>query len=271
MNNLMNLINLKMVTAVAAVLTIVVSLAPEAAHAQGRLGLEGISNIRNGSQNRVSFDDLVTSVPDSNPDPNVGNFVGAIQNFLDEDISGNLATLSFSSGNLSASRFDVPSNTNELVPGFGFPFNDLITEPNVLSANDSFQNGGLKYEVTFNDAPNVILTLFIPSTDPELINSLSGVSQFTYILGVVSRSPGFNDDETFGNFRSNGYTPASTPFTFQNSTAVPEPNAIAGILVLGGLGAISLLRRNKLFSIHFSNRNATLSTKAGRPHYSRQP
>lgn len=246
MNNPINLINLKMATEVATVLTIIASLAPEAAHAQGRGLAEGISNIRNGSQNRVSFDDFVTSVPDSNPDPNVGNFVGALQNFTDVDISGNLETLSFSSGDLSASRFDVPSDPNALVPGFGFTFDDLITEPNVLSANDSFQNGGLKYEVTFNEDPNVLLTLFIPSTDSGLINSLSGISQFTYIPGVVSRSPGLNDDETFGTFSN---APRSRPFTFQT---VPEPNATAGMLALGGLGAILLLRRNRRSNIHLS-------------------
>lgn len=238
MNNPLNLINLKMATAVAAVLTTVASLAPEAAHAQVRRLLQSsadsnfIGNPANQVQATVTFD-LDTSVLDTTPnDPSIGIFPGAIQNFTDDggSVFDPIPSLS---GNLMTSRIDRASLQNTPIPGRpDLTYSELVYDIGGLG------NNLLRYEVTLERNRGRLL-LFVPGTDGDLINSLSGLSEDIEIPGVLIR-PDVTELFGFSNFQS------STPFSFQaNVTSVPEPTATGSLLASGALGAVSLLLGNK--------------------------
>ena len=135
-------------------------------------------------------------------------------------------------GNLTTSR--LPDNPNTFTGDFDdldIGYEDINTGD--INTAGLFDNGGLRYDVTFPVSSDR-LTLFIPSTDSNLINSLSDLSQFTSIPGVVTRSNG--EIERFG---LSGF-PASRPFQ-----PVPEPTGTAGLLAVGVLGAVLLLKRKR--------------------------
>ncbi|MDF5731007.1 MAG: PEP-CTERM sorting domain-containing protein [Rhizonema sp. PD38] len=199
---------------------------------------------------RVSFL-LNPSVENTNSqDPYLGVFPGAILNFTDTSNSNPANTLTFSSGTLTASRLTTDPNTGNFtgVGNFsGFEYGYSTISDNTTAGNFS-SNSGLRYDVTFDNSPER-LTLFIPSTDPNLSNSLSGLitslgtSRYSELQGVVTRPDGSN--ERF--FVANPAIPnqqSRRPFRVTLAT-VPEPTATASLLTVGALGAVSVLKRNR--------------------------
>ncbi|MBD2772669.1 PEP-CTERM sorting domain-containing protein [Iningainema tapete] len=196
----------------------------------------GNSNVETGVS--VSFF-LNPSVPDTNLDLNAGEFLGAIQNFEDSgnpDPQINLSPLSFPFGDLRTSRLTTDPNTGNF-PGLSFGY-DLITGNTPSSA---FNNDGIRYDVTFPNATET-LTLFIPSNNSEaLIDSLSGFTDLlrstdNTIQGVVRRPDGREERSIVQN------QAGRQGFIF---ATVPEPTATAGLLGIGALGAVTLLKRNQ--------------------------
>jgi hypothetical protein len=182
---------------------------------------------------------LNTSVQDTEPNLNVGKFPGAIQNFRDRgNPNTNVTPLEdLPPGDLTASRLTTDPTTGNF-PGLRIGYDD-ITNNNFPFA--AFNNDGLRYDVTFPDSP-ATLTLFIPSNDSRLINSLSDFTDFlrstdNTIQGVVSR-PDLQVEEAF--IVTN--EPSRRGFRF---ATVPEPTATVSLLGVGTLGAITLLKGNK--------------------------
>jgi len=182
---------------------------------------------------------LNTSVQDTEPNLNVGKFPAAIQNFRDRgNPNTNVTPLEdLPPGDLTASRLTTDPTTGNF-PGLRIGYDD-ITNNNFPFA--AFNNDGLRYDVTFPDSP-ATLTLFIPSNDSRLINSLSDFTDFlrstdNTIQGVVSRLD-LQVEEAF--IVTN--EPSRRGFRF---ATVPEPTATASLLGVGALGAISLVKRNK--------------------------
>ncbi|MDF5720762.1 MAG: PEP-CTERM sorting domain-containing protein [Rhizonema sp. PD37] len=181
--------------------------------------------------------------------PYLGVFPGAILNFTDTSNSNPANTLTFSSGTLTASRLTTDPNTGNFtgVGNFsGFEYGYSTISDNTIAGNFS-SNSGLRYDVTFDNSSER-LTLFIPSTDPNLSNSLSGLitalgtSRYSELQGVVTRPDGSN--ERF--FVANPAIPnqqSRRPFRVTLAT-VPEPTTTASLLAVGALGAVSVLKRN---------------------------
>jgi hypothetical protein len=223
--------NLTKATAVAVVIGTATCLLPAIAQAQQAipeiplfdtplLQFSGFSDLN--SEVTVTFF-LNPSVEDINNLETEGEFPRAVQNFR---TSGNPATglspLSFDYGTVRTSRLTSDATTG--------------TFPGV-----NFNNDGLMYDVTFENGAET-LTLFIPSNDSSLINSLSSLSeQSDGIQGVVTYSNGRVATIVSTNI------PGRQAFTV-TSVSVPEPTVTAGLVGLGALGAVSLLKRNKRLS-----------------------
>ncbi|BAZ22529.1 hypothetical protein NIES4073_34130 [Kalymmatonema gypsitolerans NIES-4073] len=243
--------NLTKTTAVAAVIGVATCLFPAIAQAQVTSDQPQVVTpspepppLQASGRSRIDTDvtvdfSLKNSVQDTEPDLNVGEFPGAIQDFRD---SGNPNTnvtplQDLPPGNLTASKLTTDPTTGNF-SGLRIGYDD-ITNNNFPFA--AFNNDGLRYDVTFPDSP-ATLTLFIPSNDSRLINSLSDFTDFlrstdNTIQGVVSRSD-LQVEEAF--IVTN--EPSRRGFRF---ATVPEPTATASLLGVGALGAISLLKRNK--------------------------
>ncbi|MEC4817227.1 MAG: hypothetical protein SAK29_28750 [Scytonema sp. PMC 1069.18] len=184
------------------------------------LQFSGFSDLN--SEVTVTFS-LNPSVEDINSLESVGEFPRAVQNFT---TSGNqetgLSPLSFDYGTVRTSRLTSDSTTG------AFPGVNL-------------NNDGLRYDVTFENGSET-LTLFIPSNDSSLINSLSGLSEESDgIQGVVTYSDGRLATIVSTNI------PGRQAFTV-TTVSVPESTATAGLVGLGALGAVSVLKRNKRLS-----------------------
>ena len=236
--------NLNKASAVVAVIGIATCVFPAIAQAQLRRPSPLLDQTTDFSGNsndppnvNINFS-LDTSVQNTNsPGSAQGEFPGAIQNFTDSgNPNSNLRPLSFPSGDLTASRLTTDPTGN--FPGLDIGYNDITG--NTPSSNFS-NHEGLRYDVTFANTSET-LTLFIPSNDSSLINSLSGLSDFLSSNGVnqiegVARRDGIEEKFIITNPQ-----PSRQGFTF---TTVPEPNATASLLGLGAMGAVSLLKRNK--------------------------
>lgn len=213
----MNLINSKMATAVAAGFMMLASLAPEAAYAQTACpapqpnvprsnGRSNFLDPANQTQANVSFN-FLNSVQDTDPNAATGFYRGAIKNFINEIVNVNsgkvLSTIIISPGNLRVTK--LPGNPRTFAGNFfglGIGYDDI-------NQSGDFNNGGLRLDIAFDGIP-VELTLFVPSTAPNLINSLSvsALRQFE-IPGVVT---GIGDrPELFG---TRGF-PRSRAFSFK--------------------------------------------------------
>jgi len=219
MNYPMNLINSKMATAVATGFMMLASLAPEAAYAQTACPIpllpnapqaNAISNFldpANQTQANVSFNLVLNSVQDTDSNNATGFYRGAIQNFINQRVNVNsgkvLNTITISPGDLRVTR--LPGNPRTFKGNFfglGIGYDDI-------NESGDFNNGGLRLDIAFDGIP-IELTLFVPSTAPNLINSLSvsALRQFE-IPGVVT---GIGDrPELFG---TRGF-PRSRAFSFR--------------------------------------------------------
>ena len=190
-------------TAVAAVIGIATCVFPAIAQAQFirpslSIPLSGNSDLQSDVIINFSLD---TSVENTNSRhcSDQGEFPGAIQNFTD---SGNpntdLSPLSSQSGDLTASRLTTDPTTGNF-PGLDIGYQDITGD----TPSSAFNNDGLRYDVRFPDGTE--LTLFIPSNDSSLINSLSGLSDFlsstgdNQIEGVVRRPDGREEKLIFTN------------------------------------------------------------------------
>lgn len=244
----MNLINLKMATALTAVLTMLVTLAPDSANAQvsRRFRADGSSNRSNAGMFSFELDTSATRGAD-------GNYIGAIRDFTEIPFDGG-TPLFRSSADLRVSRFDIPTDRMQEIPGFNFTTNQLTTDlgfegteyptfEDLIARFPTLSNGGLRYDINLSNS--ITATFLIPSTDElGLSGSLPGADEFFNtrgnIAGVIDRfnealELGSNPDQVF----------LSTIINVSNPTSVPEPNATTGMLTLGALGALSLLKRKK--------------------------
>jgi hypothetical protein len=200
----------------------------------------GISDQR--TRVRVDFE-IDASVLDVNPDNNLGFFPGAVRDFRrlgNPDAEFPSESLSITSGNITASRV----TPQQLERNFGFnAFQSLRTDTRDLNANRFTSNNIVQYELTFNENPGQFF-LFTPSTDSNLVNSLSAFTQITTSQGLFRRQIGNNTNiERYG-FSNPLSTillnPSTTPQTDQART-VPEPTAIFGMLIFAT--SVTLLRK----------------------------
>ncbi len=202
----------------------------------------GISDQR--TRVRVDFE-IDASVLDVNPDSNLGFFPGTVRDFRrlgNPDALLPSETLSIASGNITASRV----TPQQLERNFGFDvFQSLRTDTRDLNANRFTSNNIVQYELTFNENPGQFF-LFTPSTDSNLVNSLSAFTQITTSQGLFRRQIGNNTNiELYG--LSNPLStillnPSITPQSDQPRT-VPEPTAVFGMLIVGT--GVTSLRKKK--------------------------
>lgn len=244
-----NLRKLKTAATVAAVIGIATGVFPAIAQAQlvrrtpqtQPILLSGDPN-QEANVRLIEFS-LDPSVADTNPDPNVGEFPGAIQNFRIDSNNDNL-DLFLPSGDLRTSKLTTDPTTGNF-PGLNFGYEAFIE---YTTSRSDFNNDGLRYDVTFPGRTET-LTLFIPSNDPNddrLINSLSGLNDFlisNQIQAVVSR-PDVPPPENVARIVASNPDPNRRALNFRFAT-VPEPTATASLLGVGALGAVALLKRNK--------------------------
>ncbi|GAA6619196.1 hypothetical protein [Scytonema sp. NUACC26] len=259
MGYLLNLSNLKKVIAVGIIFSVATILAPASARAIS-IGRASGNSINTGYFNFdvVTVDDLTKN------DDSIGVFPEAIQNFniytrdsngtfvsVNSDICGNPVC---PPGNVTVTKLKIdPASGNVLNLNIGSDnqqinlkqLQELFTTVNKLPSESDFfeSNDIVRYDVTFdsNSQPNLIF--FIQSNDSNIINDLSTLSQFnnTNILGLFpSRVVAFNDDRSVGN------TGGVFDFKLQlPSQSVPEPRATAGLLGVGLLGTVSLIKKNR--------------------------
>lgn len=234
--------NLTKTTAVAAVIGIASCLFPAIAQAQVTrlLRFSGNSDVLSDVIIDFSVD---TSVEDINNSQSVGEFPGAIQNFTDTgNPNTNLSPLYFPSGNLRTSRLTIDPTTSEVLPIIrDYTENDNI-QVSDISPGGTFNNDWLRYDVTFDNRSET-LTLFIPSNDSSLINSLSGfndVLRSSPIQAVVSRP----DVGRIEKILASNPDPLRRALNI-NIATVPEPTATASLFGVGVLGGVLLLKRNK--------------------------
>lgn len=233
MRNLMNLINLKMFTSVAVAVGIAVCLVPQSAQAQ-RLRRSG-SVVLNSI---VDFEIDTTVQDQDQADNSRGYFPGAIQNYTRRNLPDRSSIFESSPlGNLTVSKLTSDATGN----GLGlFDTNGLEITLNRLQqllGGVNFSNDVLRYDVAFDSIPSSTnnFTFFIPSNDSNLINNLSGLTQFNELRGILPGAVFPNDNRT-------GTFCLSEQGSCQQ---VPEPTATAGLLGVGALGVASLVKRNK--------------------------
>lgn len=261
--------------ALATIFATTSCLAPESA--QARLKFSGTSNVPGIDIKSFVID---TTIQNSDTGGNVGIFDNAIQmfeiQFVDPD--GQFIPVEpFRLGKLKASQVLL----SDLMK-FGLTFKNLINEPSNSDIFEKFQNGGLKYESTFNNN-SVKFTFFVPLPDPSepftkanLINSLSDLERYLQTLGaneavlpgIVEASPPWLPDTMFVQGyglscrTDNGQTFPADPdnsdlsklcskFTLDSGAdpisveSTPDPSMIASLLSFGALGTASLLKRNR--------------------------
>ncbi|MEI2581674.1 PEP-CTERM sorting domain-containing protein [Scytonema sp. PRP1] len=185
---------------------------------------------------------LDTSVQNTEPDLNVGKFPGAIQDFEIDSYDDNL-DLFRESGTLTTSTLTIDPSTSDVLPRIPDFDGDNIGFNRDIVPGGTFNNDWLRFDATFPDTPTT-LTLFIPSNDPSLINSLSGLDEILLsgqVQAVVSR-PDVLPEQNIARFLASNEQADRRSLTF---ATVPEPTATASLLGVGTLGAITLLKRNK--------------------------
>lgn len=247
--------NLTKTTAVAAVIGVATCLFPAIAQAQTSDQAQAQpAQSRRSSSTVIAEDEpnleanvrlikfvFDTSVQDTEPDLNVGNFPRAIQNFEVDSYDDNL-DLFRESGTLTTSRLTIDPSTSDVLPRIPDSDGDNINFEDIVP-NGTFNNDWLRFDATFPDTPTT-LTLFIPSNNPNLINSLSGLDEILLsgrVQAVVSR-PDVPIPQNIAKFVASNEQADRRSLTFAR---VPEPTATASLLGVGTLGAITLLKRNK--------------------------
>jgi hypothetical protein len=239
--------NLTITTAVAAVIGVATCLLPASVEAQivprvtTRQRMFGIPN----EEARFSLIDFVldTSVEDINSLNSLGEFPGAIQNLRVDSEVDEVPDLFVESGNLTASRLMFNAN-NEVEPTVT-DFSDRNNIDNITLFDlspDGTSIDWLRYDVTFPNRTET-LTLFLPSNDSSLINSLSGLNDFSNPIQAVVSRPDVDRVES-----RTAKIVASNPDILRQSitiVSVPEPTATATLFGIGAFGVISLLKRNK--------------------------
>jgi len=231
-----NLNNFKRVAAVATFLSTVACLAPESAEAITLVRFSGSSS----NNSRISFD-IDTSVSDSDPSSSLGKFPKAIRDF-----------------NFSQTG-EIPNDSDDRISA-EFKFGNLTA-----SQEDSF----VKYEVAFDPDPNNVqvyefeefyqslglspvtvedfrLIIRIPANTDNLINSLSTeFPQFTE-LEVTLSDESLLDITLQGGSKCLDDADIITSCVTEtiNTQAVPEPSEITGLLGVGAIGAVLLLKRS---------------------------
>lgn len=240
----MNLMNVKKVLALAAVAVSSVCLIPEAAHAQ-LLRYSGTSN----SNTYVEFL-LDTSFTDSTPPDDLGVYSGAIQDFgiFDDNDRDQRIFPELAIGTLRTSRLNIDD-----LKEFELTKDDLLNDLTEAGIDVKEFVTFEKYEITFSD-PNFEATLFVPTRNNDLIESLSGNLAFVELLpqiqGVVRRPFDANFDSPDergqnGVFDLFGLDSGSSFFTVELVQDIPEPSATSGLVGIGALGVVLLLNRNK--------------------------
>lgn len=233
------------VISAATVLAMAVSLAPQSAFAEE----DTIGEYSGGANNSSSFSfNLNFSVADANPDNSVGYFPGAFKKFnldpgrlfTNSEICGNPVC---PAGNVKVTKLSTDTSGNVLdlyIDGFKNQVT-LAELQGLLSISapgfDATKNEIVKYDVTFGSNSKPELVFFLQSQNSNLINSLSGLSGFTDpIPGLFPR-----DNSRIG---------AVFGFSLQRviSQRVPESSAIVGLLGVGFLGTLSLLKRSNVRS-----------------------
>ncbi|KYC37404.1 hypothetical protein WA1_48275 [Scytonema hofmannii PCC 7110] len=253
MGYLLSLSDLKKVIAVGTIFSIVATLAPASAQAI-RIGKASGSSINSGSFNF----DIVTVDDVTKDDESVGFFPEAIQNFnisnqslgsRNFEICGNLVC---PPGNVTVTRLRTdPASGNVLNLNIGSDNQQINLKQlqelfaiKLPSNPDFFENDDVvRYDVTFDSNPQPDLIFLIQSNDPNIINNLSILSQFTdsEILGFFpSLVVAFNNEQNVGT--NSGVFKFSLQFPSQ---PVPEPQANNALLGVGVLGAVLLMKSNQ--------------------------
>lgn len=206
-------------------------LTPEAAEARPRLRFSGTSF--NATAIEFEFDILAVDEDDSD---DAGRFPGVIRNFSYQ-LSGSGPQAQFDFGDLTTS-LEGPNGTVK----YEFTFDSDDVE---IIRND--------FDVpTFNnfEASDFRFSLFIPSTNPDLVNSLS--AQLPTPIRVEYESPEAGTDSfTFvSDSECDVESDTLRPCSIEEvdvpdpTEDVPEPATAAGLLSFGILGAVrSLLKR----------------------------
>lgn len=233
----------KKVVGAATLITLTATIMPDAAQAQ-RVRYSGASI--NGPIIDFDINTTVTEDSSSLGDENLGNFLGAIQNF--NIIQPNFSLNNFSIcgqepcplGDLTVRRLTteadgmtisdlfVDGGSTITVESLGFllPFNNGINFSNISNI--------LRYDVSFlggedREQPDVVW--LVQSDNSSLINNLTGFEEVNRIVGFFPRQA------------SSGGTFA---IDLQSSQPVPEPSTVAAsLLTIGGLGMRSLLQYRK--------------------------
>ncbi|MBW4630400.1 MAG: hypothetical protein KME30_00415 [Iphinoe sp. HA4291-MV1] len=245
MGYLMSLNNLKKVLAVGTVLTVAACFIAESAQAQAgeEVNLDQLENLfrYSGSPNAGATDFefiLKTSVTDSDTDPNLGKFPGAIR-----DAKYTCITKNFLPGCDTAGKVFL-FEPGELTAS-------LITSDNVTNylAGEGFIDG-VKYEARLNsvNSPDFIeLGILVkPSGNLDLINSLSNLKSV-----IIDDTSSFYVGVRDLNSQNGFFTGVVSRFT---AIKVPEPNATTPLLGVGTLGALLLLKRNRRSIRIFENK-----------------
>jgi hypothetical protein len=187
--------------------------------------------------------EIDTTVQDqAQADNTRGYFPGAIQNYIRRagSFEGDIFESS-SLGNLTVSKLTSDATGNVL--GLVDPTSGLQITLNQLQdvfsdVNFNFSNDVLRYDVSFPSIPDSTnrLIFFIPSNDSNLINNLSGLTQFNKLEGIIPRETSFS-----------GIGGGGGRFTINQASSqrVPEPTATASLLGIGALGVASLVKRKK--------------------------
>ncbi|MFB2983056.1 hypothetical protein [Microseira sp. BLCC-F43] len=217
--------NFKKVAAVATVFTIATCLVPDSTQAV-RLEFSGSPNT---GETYLDFN-LDTSILDSANAPNIGSFLGAIQNASyrcsENSISfcGGQRQIFFNPGNLQASPIVSLADLNN------YPAADRFI-------------GGVKYEARL-DSPSssdfIEFGILVGPSGFDLINSLSELSS-VFINNRSDVYVGVRDLNSQDGF----FIGAGS--RFEVITSVPEPDGTSSVLVAGAIGVLLLkpIRRSK--------------------------
>lgn len=261
--NLMSLNNFKKVATIATVFTTIACLVPKSAY--------GLGNGSGFSSNQIDFNFSLVDVKDVEKDPKTGFFPKAIQNFdisptsgssnitngnlcgqvdvcpfgdvkvteLVENPIGNIPDLMILDDETGKEKAISRNQLQEILDN---GIKDLNTRRNFnfpeIKVNENITV--LRYDITFptfpdDPIPSPELIWFVQPKDPSqidnLINDLSGLSQFKEIVGLFPRDAELGD--------------STGPGVIGVLMSVPEPTATASLLGIGILGTASLLKRGK--------------------------
>jgi hypothetical protein len=231
--------NFNKVAAAATFLATVACLVAAPAEAITLLRFSGSSS----DNSRISFD-IDTSVSDSDPSSSLGNFPKAIRDFnfsqtgeISND-SDNRISAEFKFGNLTASQEDS-------FVKYEVAFDPDPNNVQVYEFEEFYKSLGLS-PVTAED---VRLIIRIPANTDNLINSLSTeFPQFTE-LEVTLSDESLLDITLQGGSKCLDDADIITSCVIEtiNTQAVPEPSEITGLLGVGAIGAVLLLKRSILY------------------------